>query len=143
VDPFADRGFGFAFDGPGEIYNEVTFRHFLALERKRAEQAGRPLLLMLVSFSHLPQARGRMAPTLAARVFSGLGACVREVDFIGWYRDGQVAGAVLAQGDELPRIELPRLIAERVTDALQRRIPRRLAGGLHVRVLHVHGNAQC
>ena len=30
-------------------------------------------------------------------MFAGLAAVVREVDFLGWYRQDRVAGAVLAQ----------------------------------------------
>ena len=34
-----------------EIYEEAAFRHFLSLERRRAERRGRTLLLLLVDLN--------------------------------------------------------------------------------------------
>src|SRR5918994_6327369 len=91
---------GFAWDGPVQTYNEEAFGHFLALERKRAERSSRTFFLVLVSLKREPRLRVRFSPFVADRLFSGLSHCVREVDFVGWFRQGNVAGAVLAQGSE-------------------------------------------
>jgi hypothetical protein len=77
-------------------YNEAAFRYFLAVERKRAERSLKPLLLMLVALKQRPGARIALAPDTSAAIFSALGSCVREVDFVGWYRESTVAAAVLA-----------------------------------------------
>ena len=50
------------------------------------------------SRSGKPGRRAKLTDATAAALFRGLGASVREVDFVGWYREGQVAAAVLAQG---------------------------------------------
>jgi hypothetical protein len=80
----------------GFAYNEAAFRHFLELDCRRAERSMRSLLLILVT----ARMHGGVRPALdgrnAERVFQALGSCVREVDFAGWYREGTVAGAVVA-----------------------------------------------
>jgi hypothetical protein len=76
-------------------YNEAALRYFLAVERKRAERSLKPLLLMLVALKQRPGARIALAPDTSAAIFSALGSCVREVDFVGWYRESTVAAVVL------------------------------------------------
>jgi hypothetical protein len=77
----------------------------------------------------------RFAPGVAANLLQGLGLCVREVDFIGWYRGWRVAGAVLAQGVDEPGVDASRRIVERVTRVLSERLPGSVAGRLRVRVV--------
>jgi hypothetical protein len=119
-----------------QAYNEEAFRHFLSLERKRSERASRSFVLVLVSLRTSPGETTAIAPALAARLFAGLGECVREIDFVGWFRRERVAGAVLIQGPATPAPEATRRIGDRVTAALRRRLPSRIAPRLHVRVLH-------
>ena len=82
----------------GQIYSEEAFRHMLAIERKRARRSNRSLFLLLVRFKGNSGSGLEIPPALAALLFSGLGLCVREIDFVGWHREGRIAGAVLAQG---------------------------------------------
>jgi hypothetical protein len=130
--------FGFALDGrAGDVYNEGAFRHFLAIERMRAQRSERSFLLLLVSLRKCPTTGIRVPPAVSSSLLSGLGLCVREVDFIGWYREGRVAGAVLAQGLDLPGLEAPGRIVERVTRILGERLPRHIAERLRVRVVQL------
>ena len=85
-----------------QAYSEPAFRHFLALERKRAAHSTRSFLLVLVSFKKRPEMSARISPAAAARLFSSLSLCVREVDFIGGYREWSIAGAGLVQGANPP-----------------------------------------
>ena len=94
----------------GHVYNETAFRHFLAVDRRRAARAGRSVLLVLVAVRQSPGRNTKLTDATAAALFGGLGVCVREVDFVGWYREGYVAGAVLAQGSKASGDE-PHLIA--------------------------------
>jgi hypothetical protein len=120
----------------GNAYDEQAFRHFLVLERERASVAGRKCLLLLVSLRrHREKDTSEMSRGVAAAVLSGLEECVREVDFIGWYRERQVAGAVLAQGVDVPADQVREVIADRVKRALGRRLPGDIASRLRVRVL--------
>lgn len=142
--PGSDELLGFAETGrPIQVYNEAAFRHFLRREEKRAARSGRSLLLMVISVSGAEGPESDIARPVAARLFSGLAGCVREIDFVGWYRDRRVLGAVLAQRGESTDAEVERVIVERVTRALREQVSARIADALQVRVVHVDGRSPC
>jgi hypothetical protein len=123
----------------GLAYNEAAFSHFLAIERRRAERSRRSLLLVLVS---APSQAGRpavLSQMAASELFARLGASVREVDFVGWYREGRVAAAVLTQ--QAPASpEVCNRVAARVTSAMG--VPALAAyGPLRVRVVSLRGGS--
>ena len=120
----------------GQVYNETAFRHFLAVDRWRAERARRSILLVLVAVRQTPGLNAKLSDAAAAALFSGLGACVREVDFMGWYREGYVAGAVLAQGNKASGKEA-HLITERIAPGIRSRLAVSEATKLHVRVVRL------
>ena len=78
---------------PTRAYNQAAFRYFLSIEQRRTERTGRPFALLLVE--RKGQADGRIDTETATTLFAGLSLCLRETDFIGWYDQGAVAGAVL------------------------------------------------
>jgi hypothetical protein len=121
----------------GGVYGEPAFRHFLEVERVRAVRSGRTFFLLLVGLRRCPERGVRFGSGAAASLFQGLGMSVREVDFIGWYRDQQVAGAVLAQGLEEPGVDASCRIIERVNRVLSERLPRPVAARLRVRVVRL------
>src|SRR5947207_1337856 len=88
---------GFRGGRVGQAYNEAAFRLFLSVDRWRAEHSTRSLLLVLVTVRPSSDRQAKLTDATAAAIFSGLGSCVREVDFVGWYREGRVAAAVLPQ----------------------------------------------
>jgi hypothetical protein len=120
----------------GQAYNEAAFRHFLAVDRRRAERSTRSLLLVLVTVRQSHGPRTKLTDGTAAALFDGLSACVREVDFMGWYREGHVAAAVLTQGAHASG-NVPHLIAERVLSALRKRLPADQSRNLRVRVVRL------
>jgi hypothetical protein len=124
-------------DRTGQAYNEQAFRHFLAIERRRASRASRSFLLLLVTLRKHPGLGMFIPQAAAARLFAGLALCVREVDFIGWYREDRVAGAVLTQGVVTPEPAAISRIGERVTEVLSKRVSRQEAQRLQVRVLQL------
>jgi hypothetical protein len=135
--------FGFALSGPtGEIYDEDAFRHFLDVERTRAKRSDRSMVLLLVSLRPTHASGAQIPLAISSRLFEGLSHCVREVDFIGWYREQRVAGAVLAQGCEKPGVEATRRITERVTTILRRRLPPAVAERLRIRVIQLGTRAK-
>jgi hypothetical protein len=121
----------------GHAYNEEAFRHFLAVERKRGDRSRRSVLLLLINMKKQPGMSGRIPPVVAARIFSGLWHGVREVDFVGWFREDRVTGAVLTQGAVPLAPDVPRRIAHRITEILSERVPASVARRLHVRVLQL------
>jgi hypothetical protein len=119
----------------GPAYNEVAFRHFLAIERRRAERGRRALLLLLVNLKIDRRSRAPLGSRMSGQIFEVLGACVREVDFVGWHREGTVAGAVIALRLGAPA-DVQQLLAERVGNALHARLPKDEAQ-LRVRVVRL------
>ena len=120
----------------GKAYNEHAFRHFLSIERSRANQSACWFLLVLVSLKRPPGSDIDLAPSISAALFSGLGLCVREVDFVGWFREDRVAGAVLAQGKK-PTVEVTRIVRKRITEVLCNHLPLLLRQRLQVRVVQL------
>jgi hypothetical protein len=120
---------------PSQIYSEEAFRYLLAIERARAKRSSGCFLLALVDVRGAHGTSGRMAPAVAAKVFLALSRSVRDMDFIGWFREGRVAAAVLAPGLDPIAPDVPRQIGQRITAMLRdhRLVP--IAG--RVRVLRV------
>lgn len=121
----------------GQIYSEEAFRHMLAIERKRAIRSNRPLLLLVVCFKSASGSRVEIPPAVSAALFSGLALCLREIDFVGWHREGRIAGAVLAQGRSLLSSHAGPRIIERVTAVLHWRLSTDEAEKLDVRVIRL------
>lgn len=123
-----------------EAYNEEAFRFFLALERKRAERFNRSFLLLLVNLRKQPSmghTSHHIAPHVATDVFGALCVCVREVDFMGWYREERVVGAVLSHGAAVLEREASHRIGQRCVAALSERLPAQIASRMQVRVLQL------
>ena len=121
----------------GPVHNEEAFRYLLTVERKRASRWRRSFLLLLVNLKKQPGVTSQIPPAVATKIFSGLWRCVREVDFIGWFREERVAGAVLMQGARSPEPEVSRLVGQRITETLCLCVPTDIAGRLRVRVVRV------
>jgi len=121
----------------GQAYNEEAFRSLLAIERKRAAPARRSFLLLLVSVRRHPGVGNRIPPRVADRIFSGLRVSVREVDFVGWFHQERVAGAILTQGRQRPTPDASRRIGQRLIHTLSGRVPPDIACRLQVRVLQL------
>jgi hypothetical protein len=117
----------------GHAYDEQTFLYLLEIERKRLERSGCPLLLLLADLGDDRGPSTRLEPAIASRLFSGLWFCLRESDFTGWYRHGCVAGAVLTQLTHEASTDVSRMICQRVSGVLSRRLPSAAARHLRVR----------
>jgi hypothetical protein len=123
-----------------QIYNEEAFRFFLECERRRAEVSMRPLLLLLVDLKRQPGMDMRVDPATAGKLFTALARAVRETDFIGWYHDGRVAGAVLTQHADAVVADLPGAVQQRLVKALAEGLPSQVARRLQVRIFQLPAN---
>ena len=119
--------------GANQVYNETAFQYFLALERNRSELSSRPLQLMLVDLKKQNGANQEVDAKVAAKVFAALSQSLRETDVIGWYREQQIAGAVLTFADG-PEPDASSRVAERVSGALGVSLPSDIVRRLQVRV---------
>jgi hypothetical protein len=116
-----------------KAYDERIFRHFLLAERQRAVHSGSEGLLVLIQLKHSSGAGSNLSPMVAVRIFLALADCVRDVDVIGWHRQGRIAGAVMPQGPATPGNAAHR-VEQRVWQGLRDRLPSRHTE-LQVRVL--------
>ena len=120
----------------GLAYNEIAFRHFLAIERRRAHRARRTLLLLMVSFRMGPLSRPPLGPRMSGQIFKILGDCVREVDLVGWHNEGKVAAALISlSSGELENV--PQLLTQRVVKALTAQLRKDQMTQLRVRVVRL------
>jgi hypothetical protein len=125
-----------------EVYNQGAFWHFLAVERSRAYRSQRCLYLVLVA---IRKSRGRSATltnTTSAALFRGLAVSVREVDFVGWYRAGHIAAAVLLQGVKVSDGGVKPIIADRVRGELRKGLTATELKNLRVRVVRLGGTTK-
>jgi hypothetical protein len=94
------------------------------------------MVLVLVSLRLTPGRSDSFTDSLASTLFTALGACVREVDFVGWYRQDRVVGAVLPQG-AVSSSELRSLVLNRIVTSLKKAMPADASRYLHVRVVRL------
>lgn len=120
----------------GQAYNEAAFRHFLAIDRLRAERRQHSMLLVLASIRPTPGRCAHLTRSTAAAMFAGLAAGVREVDFLGWYWQGRVAGAGLAQAVDLSEQQAG-CVGERILTAIRREVDDGRGPFVHVRVVRL------
>lgn len=116
--------------GAAQAYNEEAFRYFLEIERKRSEASSRPLLLLLVDL----KTERSVDAAAANQLFSGLSACLRETDFVGWYRESKVVGAVLTQRASSHPAEMLSEISTRVLGRLAGHVPAGLLSRVQLRI---------
>jgi hypothetical protein len=77
----------------------------------------------------------------ADRLFSALSLCLRETDFIGWYREHRSIGAVLTQDSNAAAAGIPDPVARRVHLSLQEILPAAVAPRLQLRIYQLPATA--
>jgi hypothetical protein len=81
-----------------------------------------------------PGEHRRIEIPIARKLFSNLRLCLRETDFIGWYREQRVAGAVLTELGDRTSPAVARLVAQTIAPVLRERFPPDLARSFQMRV---------
>lgn len=98
------------------MLNEQEFIQLLVLERKRSERSGRQFLLMLLSGWSVFEST--QASNARQQVASALLRSTRETDFVGWYKDGTVMGAIFTELGE-PADEAVEAVSVRIHEAIK------------------------
>jgi lipopolysaccharide/colanic/teichoic acid biosynthesis glycosyltransferase len=77
------------------ILDEASFRSMIAIERRRTERSGKPVLLMLLDAGNfLPFDRsGKVLSSL----LSALSLSTRDTDVTGWYKNNSVVGIMFTE----------------------------------------------
>ena len=104
----------------GEAYNEEAFRYFLAVEGERSKRSTRPFLVLLFDLKEQAGTDAGIDSVMAAKLFAGLSHRLRETDFMGWYCEGRVVGAVLTQFEKAAGTKIAHLVVQRVLGELRR-----------------------
>jgi len=125
-------------DTAGHVYNEEAFRYFLEIERKRSKLSNRPFLLLLVDLKkRSTTASADIERATSDKLFSALALCLRETDFLGWYRANTVVGAVLTQHADAVDAGVQEAVRTRVVETLSKKTSSHIASRLQVRVYQV------
>jgi hypothetical protein len=126
----------------GHAYNEEAFRYFLDIERKRSEVSGRPFLLLLIDLKRdaRSELESPIEPANEGPLFAALTRCLRETDFVGWYRANRSIGAVLTQDTSAALAGTTEFVAGRITQALQAELPASVSARLQLRIYQLPSN---
>ena len=76
-------------------YDQEAFRYLLESESKRSERSGRFCQILLVYWTDVEGRIVQMDSHVTKTVMAALPRGIRETDYIGWYHDGCIVGAVL------------------------------------------------
>ena len=106
-----------------EAHTEEAFQHLLSIEFKRSERSRRSFLLLLLDLEERPGSNSEIPSQVAVTLFSCLARCLRETDFVGWYREGRVVGAVLTQSRNVRSTAVSHVVVQKVRDALLGSLP--------------------
>jgi hypothetical protein len=100
-------------------YNQEAFRYLLKSESKRSDRSGYFCQILLVYWTDAQGRDVRMNSHAAKTVMAALSRSLRETDYIGWYRDGHIAGAVLTVLAQEAMAQVPTQLQPRLMEILR------------------------
>lgn len=121
-----------------EVYNEKAFRYLLASESKRSERSGYSFTILII---YSTDKQGLIVPMdrdVADTVVKALFCSLRETDYIGWYLEGRIVGAVLTVLGQDSAVKAASLIRQRVMDILRVDVSVEENSRLQIRVCQHH-----
>lgn len=110
---------GLASCSQGGFYNQETFRWLMESESTRSERSGHFCQIMLVYWTDVEGRVVQMNPPVAKTVMAALSRSLRETDYIGWYSEGCIAGAVLTVLVKESMAQVSSHLQRRLAEALQ------------------------
>lgn len=122
----------------GCVYNQDVFRHLLASESKRSERSGHLCQILL---AYWVDAEGKVVPMdsrLATVVIAALFRSLRETDYIGWYSDGRIVGAVLTVLAYESMVQVVTQLQPRLLETLRGELGDEVMAGLQIRGCRHH-----
>jgi hypothetical protein len=129
---------GVASFSQNSAYNQETFRHLLENESKRSERSGHFCQILLVYWMDAQGRIGQMDRDVAMTVMAVLPRSLRETDYIGWYRDGRIAGAVLTVLAQESMAQVTSYLQKRLAEVLQSELSIEDSRRLQIRVCQHH-----
>jgi hypothetical protein len=119
-------------------YSQVAFRQLLESESKRSERSGHFWQILLV---YLVDAQGRivqMSSDVAQKAIAASFRSFRETDYVGWYRDGHIVGAVLTVLAKESMTQVSASLQSRLEEILRSEIGVEGSNHMQIRVCQPH-----
>jgi hypothetical protein len=119
-------------------YNQEAFRYLLETEKKRSERSGYFFQILLVYWT---DAQGRIVQLdshVAMTVKAALSCSLRETDYIGWYRDGRIVGAVITVLVQESMAQVASHLQKRLVEILRAELGVEETSRLKIRVCQRH-----
>jgi len=122
----------------GEVYNEQAFRYLLASESKRSERSGYAFTILLIYFNDKQGLIVPMDRSIADTTVKALFRSLRGTDYVGWYLDERIVGAVLTVLAQDSAMAVSGHIRQRVMEILRVEVSVEETSCLQVRVCQHH-----
>jgi hypothetical protein len=119
-------------------YNQEAFRYLLESESKRSERSGYFCQILLM---YSTDAQGRivlMDSHVAKTVIAASSRSLRETDYVGWYRDGHILGAVLTVLVQETMAQVSTHLQPRLVEILRAELGFKETNRLQIRVCQHH-----
>jgi hypothetical protein len=119
-------------------YNQEAFRYLLESEKKRSERSGYFCQILLVYWTDAQGRIMQMDSHVAMTVMAALSRSLRETDYIGWYRDGRIVGAVLTVLVQESMAQVANHLQKRLVEILRAELGVEETSRLKIRVCQHH-----
>ena len=100
-------------------YEQEAFRYLLKSESTRSERSGQFCQILLVYWADAQGGIMQMDSHVAKTVTAALSRSLRDTDYIGWYRDGRIIGAVLTVLVQESMAQVASHLQKRLAEILQ------------------------
>jgi hypothetical protein len=119
-------------------YNQEVFRYLLESESKRSERSGYFCRILLVYWTDAQGRDVQMNSYAAKTVMAALSRSLRDTDYIGWYREGRIAGAVLTVLVQESMAQVASHLQKRLVEILRAELGVKETSLLQIRVCQHH-----
>ena len=119
-------------------YNQEAFRYLLESESKRSKRSGYFCQILLVYWVDAQGRIGQMDSHVAKTVMAALPRSLRETDYIGWYHDGRIIGAVLTVLAKDSMAQVTSHLQKRLAEFLNSKLSIEESRRLQIRVCQHH-----
>ena len=100
----------------GAMHGKEALRYLLTSESKRSERSGHSFTILLIYSTDKHGLTVQMDRDVAKILVKALFCSLRETDYIGWYLEGRIVGAVLTVLAQDSAVEVSARIEQRLMD---------------------------
>ena len=122
----------------GPMYNEEAFRYLLASESKRSVQSGYSFNILLIYSIDRHGLIQHMDCDVIDTVAGALLRTIRQTDYIGWYLERRIVGAVLTVLGQDSEVEVSARIQQPLMEIIQTEVSAEKSGRQQIRICQYH-----